>query len=169
MLCLKNGLEVLPTSDISHISIAFDGCDEVDEQFCALKSAGGIHTKEKLIAQMAEEYILLIDTTKLVQSLTFKHPVVLEVLEDAFSYVEKRIRELGGKVVARTSAAKDGMTISDNGHLLLDAYFQNVNDVIALETSLKGIAGVIETSLFTNVVTKIIISDDQDIKIMSKK
>ncbi|KOF58181.1 MULTISPECIES: ribose 5-phosphate isomerase A [Clostridium] len=167
MLCMKNEVEVLHTCSVSKIDVAFDGCDEVDESFNALKSGGGIHTKEKLIANMADEYILLVDDTKFVKSLTFKYPVVLEILEDSLKYVESLVAELGGKPKVRTSAAKDGYTISDNGNLLMDVMFKSVTDVYKLENSLKNICGVIDTSLFTNVVTKVLVASDSGVKLIS--
>lgn len=168
MLCIKNGLEVLHTCFIDKIDVAFDGCDEVDENFNALKSGGGIHTKEKLIASMADDYILLIDNTKFVKSLTFKYPVVLEVLEDSLKYVERLVTELGGKPTVRTSNAKDGFIITDNGNLLLDVMFDGVTDIYKLENSLKNICGVIDTSLFTNVVTKVLIAGDSGVSLIIK-
>lgn len=168
MLCIKNGLEVLHTCFVDKIDVAFDGCDEVDENFNALKSGGGIHTKEKLIASMADDYILLIDNTKFVKSLTFKYPVVLEVLEDSLKYVERLVTELGGKPTVRTSNAKDGFIITDNGNLLLDVMFDGVTDIYKLENSLKNICGVIDTSLFTNVVTKVLIAGDSGVSLIIK-
>jgi ribose 5-phosphate isomerase A len=151
------------------VDVAFDGCDEVDEDLNALKSGGGIHTKEKLIAAMSNEYILLVDNTKLVKTLTFKHPVVLEFLEDSLKYVEKKVIELGGQPTIRSSTAKDGFTISDNGNLLMDVMFNNVQDIYDLQEKLKNIYGVIETSLFTNVVTKALVASSDGIKMISKK
>ncbi|NBL55021.1 ribose-5-phosphate isomerase A, partial [Escherichia coli] len=127
----------------------FDGCDQVDEKLNALKSGGGIHTKEKLIASMAEEYILLVDEAKVEKELTFNVPVVLEVLEDSLKYVEKKVLELNGKPVMRRSDKKDGFTISYNGNLLVDVFFNNVKDIHKLNDNLIRICGVIETSLFT--------------------
>nr|WP_141189927.1 ribose 5-phosphate isomerase A [Terrilactibacillus laevilacticus] len=167
-LCLRNGLNVLHTSFIDHIDIAFDGCDEVDKDFNALKSGGGIHTKEKLIANMANEYILLVDESKFVSALTFKQPIVLEVLEDALEYVSKTIIELGGEPNYRKSAVKDGVTISDNGHLLIDATFDHVEDIPKLEDQLNSISGVIDTSLFTKVITKVIVAKEDGIEVYSK-
>lgn len=169
MLCIENGLEVLHTCSVDKIDVAFDGCDEVDENLNALKSGGGIHTKEKLIANMAEEYILLVDHTKFVETLTFKQPVVLEVLQDSLKYVEKNVMELDGKSVVRNSSAKDGFTISDNGNLLIDATFDNVQDIYKLQNSLKNICGVVETSLFTNEVTKVLIANEDYVRIVCKK
>lgn len=168
MLCIKNGLEVLHTCSVDKISVAFDGCDEVDEKLNAIKSSGGIHTKEKLIANMAEDYILLVDDSKLVKTLTFNHPVVLEILEDSLSYVIRTITELGGNLSVRNSTAKDGFTISDNGNFLMDVTFCNVNDIYELQKNLKNICGVIDTSLFINIVTKAIIISEYGIRVISK-
>ena len=169
MLCIKNGLEVLHTCSVDKVVVAFDGCDEVDLNLNALKSGGGIHTKEKLIASMSDDYILLVDDTKVSNTLTFKHPVVLEILQDSLGYVERIVTELGGKLTIRNSSAKDGFTISDNGNLLIDATFENVTDIYKLENSLKNICGVVDTSLFVNVVTKALVTGIDGIRVISKK
>ena len=167
-LCIENGLEVLHTCSVDKVAVAFDGCDQVDENFNALKSVGGIHTKEKLIGSMSEEYILLVDEEKLEKRLTFKAPVVLEVLEDSIKYVEKKVIELGGKPLIRTSDIKDGFTISDNGNLLMNVTFNEVKNIQELNRKLKNICGVIETSLFTDVITKVIIASENGIRVISK-
>jgi ribose 5-phosphate isomerase A len=169
MLCIKNGLEVLHTCSVDKVVVAFDGCDEVDLNLNALKSGGGIHTKEKLIASMSDDYILLVDDTKVLNTLTFKHPVVLEILQDSLGYVERIVTELGGKLTIRNSSAKDGFTISDNGNLLIDVTFENVTDIYKLENSLKNICGVVDTSLFVNVVTKALVTGIDGIRVISKK
>jgi len=168
LLCIKSGLSVLHTCAVDKVAVAFDGCDEVDENLNALKSGGGIHTMEKLIASMANEYILLVDDTKVVTKLTFKHPVVLEVLADSLKYVQRLVSELGGKPTIRNSTAKDGFTISDNGNLLIDVMFYNVLDIYKLQNSLKNISGVIETSLFTKEVTKVLVASENGIRVITK-
>lgn len=69
MLCLKHQLCVVPTWSVDHVDIAFDGCDEVDLRLNALKSGGAIHTKEKIIASMANDYVLLVDESKVFEKL----------------------------------------------------------------------------------------------------
>lgn len=168
LLCIENGLEVLHTGFVEKIDVAFDGCDQVDENLNALKSGGGIHTKEKLIASMADDYILLVDETKVEKSLTFKSPVVLEILEDSIKYVERKVLELGGKPEIRSSDIKDGFTISDSGNLLMNVFFKNISDIKKLNDELINICGVIETSLFTNVITKALIASENGIRVISK-
>lgn len=168
LLCIENGLEVLHTFSVDKVSVAFDGCDEVDENLNALKSGGGIHTKEKLIASMSEDYILLVDKAKFSKTLTFKHPVVLEVLPDALKYVEGKVKELGGIPTLRTSSSKDGGTITESGNLLIDAAFSDVKDIEKLEQDLNDITGVFDISLFTKVVTKVLITDEEGTRVVSK-
>lgn len=169
MLCINKGLDVLHTCSVDEVSVAFDGCDEVDENLNALKSGGGIHTKEKLIASMANDYILLVDESKFVETLTFKYPVVLEVLEDSLKYVEKEVIKLGGKPTIRTSIVKDGFTITENGNLLMNVHFEGINDICELENNLKNICGVIDTSLFVNVVSKVLITSKDGNRLVCKK
>ncbi|GER67354.1 ribose-5-phosphate isomerase [Weizmannia acidilactici] len=168
MRCLEKGLHVIPTFSVDRIAIAFDGCDEVDAQLHALKSGGGIHTKEKLIGTMADTYILLADESKFAETLAFKHPVCLEILEDALSYVEKEVRVLGGEPCLRRSNAKDGITVSDYGHLLMDVRFSNVQNIKQLDHDLNHIAGVVDTSLFVGVANKALIAGESGIRVVEK-
>lgn len=66
-LLLQLGMKVLNAENIRSIDVYFDGCDFLDKDLNALKSGGGIHTDEKILASMAKEFILLGDTQKYVQ------------------------------------------------------------------------------------------------------
>lgn len=169
-LCVKNGLEILPTWSVNTIDVAFDGCDEVDEELNALKSGGGIHTKEKIIAKMAKEYILLVDESKVVKSLDFKYPIVLEIMPESKSYVENIVKSLGGEPSMRISNSKDGLTVSDNGMFLMDMMFEKkkVGSLEILDKTLKEITGVIDTSLFYNIATKALVVSEEGLRIINK-
>lgn len=140
-LCIENQIPVLPTWSIDHLDLAFDGCDEVDLDLNALKSGGGIHTQEKIIASMAEDYILLVDESKVFDHLPFHHSLTLEVIPESLSYVIKEVKALGAEVKMRTSQAKDGVTISDNGNYILEASFKEVRNCATLNQLLSGITG----------------------------
>ncbi|MBF0706078.1 ribose 5-phosphate isomerase A [Alkalihalobacillus hwajinpoensis] len=167
-LCVNQGLEVLPTSTVEEVDVAFDGCDEVDEKLYALKSGGGIHTQEKLIAQMAKDYILLVDDSKVVPELSYQHPVVLETLQDSLAFVLKKVGEMDGKAEVRSSSAKDGYTVTDYGNFLIDVWFEKGQESVQLEKHLKEIPGVIDVSLFASVVTKALVASGEGIYEISK-
>lgn len=157
-LCVELGLQVMPLRSVSHVDVAFDGCDEVDYNLFALKSGGGIHTLEKLIANMADEYILLVDKSKVSKHLSFHCPIVIELLEDSLAYVQATLLAMGGDVVIKSSPEKYGPLKSDYGNVLLDVRFPKVLDPKALNIQLKSLSGVIDTSLLTNEVTKVVIA-----------
>lgn len=170
-LCIENGLTVLPTWAVDSISVAFDGCDEVDKELNALKSGGGIHTKEKIIANMADEYILLVDESKVCDKLEFNYPVVLEIIPESKSIVEKEVKKLGGNAKLRVSNSKDGVVISDHGLFLMDVIFnkEDIIDISVLNDNLKKIVGVLDTSLFYNIATKALVVGKNGVKLIQNK
>ena len=163
LLAQKMGLTVLNTQYVDHVDIAFDGCDEVDSHLNALKSGGGIHTQEKIIASMADEYIVLVDESKFHETLAFKVPVVVEVLPKAYSVVKKKLEKLNGNVELRTASNKDGFLMSDEGNILLDVYFDWVQDIRLLNQTLLMMPGVVDTSLFVDILTGMILVNDKGV------
>lgn len=163
LLAQKMGLTVLNTQYVDHVDIAFDGCDEVDSHLNALKSGGGIHTQEKIIASMADEYIVLVDESKFHETLAFKVPVVVEVLPKAYSVVKKKLEKLNGNVELRTASNKDGFLMSDEGNILLDVYFDGVQDIRLLNQTLLMMPGVVDTSLFVDILTGMVLVNDKGV------
>ena len=163
LLAQKMGLTVLNTQYVDHVDIAFDGCDEVDSHLNALKSGGGIHTQEKIIASMADEYIVLVDESKFHETLAFKVPVVVEVLPKAYSVVKKKLEKLNVNVELRTASNKDGFLMSDEGNILLDVYFDGVQDIRLLNQTLLMMPGVVDTSLFVDILTGMILVNDKGV------
>lgn len=168
-LCVENNLTLLPAWSVDHLDIAFDGCDEVDLKLNALKSGGAIHTKEKIIASMADQYVLLVDESKVFEKLPFNHSITLEVIKEAIGYVTKQIESLGGKVTLRTSKAKDGFTVSDHGNVIMEAKFDQVENIALLDQQLNKITGIIDTSLFVNQATMVLSVDDSHVRIIGGK
>jgi ribose 5-phosphate isomerase A len=167
-LCIQNGIEVLETYFVHEVDVAFDGCGEVDKCFYASKSGGGVFTKEKLIAAMAKEYILLIDESKYSSKLDERQTISLEVIKDSLAYVKRNLVKVGGTPVVRTSNVKDGYIITDDGNFLIDVKFDFIEDFKALNIYIKNIEGVIGTGLFKEEVTKLIISSESGARVISK-
>lgn len=165
-LLVKQGLQVTPPALLATIDIYFDGCDQFDIQLNALKSGGGIHTTEKILAGMAKQFIIIGDAGKFAQQLDNTYPLVIEVLPAALQAVLKRIKlELPiDRYELRLSTQKDGAVISDNGNMLVDIYFTQLPDLALLNTQVKMIPGVVEHSLFYQMAHKAIISGNDGIQ-----
>ena len=168
MLCVQKGMDVVPLQWIHSLDMAFDGCDEMDAQFCALKSGGGIHTLEKITASMAKEYILMVDETKYAQTLKYTHPIVLEVLPEAYSFICERLKELNFIFSYRQTNKKDGFLFSEHGNVLIDVYLSSYIDPKTLYDLLKSITGVVEVSLFVKEVTGILLAREDKVEFLKK-
>ena len=167
-LCMEQRIRVLPLAMTDTIDIAFDGCDELDTQLHALKSCGGIHTREKIVACMAKEYVLLADEGKLKERLSFSCPVTVEVLRPAVSYVKKCLSGMGAEVTERRSDGKTGILVSEDGNYLLEARFSNVEDPGKLAADLDRIPGMVGHSLFYQIATKAILARHDGVEIRTR-
>jgi ribose 5-phosphate isomerase A len=164
----EKGLAVQAAALTEHLDIYFDGCDQFDTQLNALKSGGGIHTTEKILASMATEFILIGDEAKYVQELNSTYPLVVEILPDALLVVLRHIKSTYSDIKAdlRMSTQKDGAVITENGNLLVDLYFSTVPDWKTINIEIKMIPGIVEHSLFYGMATKAVIAGESGIKIL---
>ncbi len=169
-LLQKKKLPVNATSSLSEIDIYFDGCDQLDKELNALKSGGGIHTHEKLLASMAKQFVLIGDEAKLVETFDLKYPLVLEILPQAFQFVPFKMRQLfeGVKVSMRMNDKRDGPVITENGNYLLDMYFENWPEISAINSVLKSISGIVETSLFYGLANKAVIAGEKGVIVLAR-
>ncbi|MDD4692016.1 MULTISPECIES: ribose-5-phosphate isomerase RpiA [Clostridia] len=157
-LCRAAGIPILPLEMVGHLDVAFDGCDELDARLNAIKSCGGIHTREKIAAALAKEYILLADESKVDEVLRFDYPIPLEVLPAAAGLVQARLSAMGLRTAWRRSDTKAGQTITDDGHYLLDVYYDEAPNPAECQAALSAIPGVVETGLFYQMASAAIIA-----------
>lgn len=151
-LATSLGLRVVAPDELGHLDIAIDGADEVDPALNLTKGGGGAHTREKVVAAMADRFVVVVDDSKLVDQLgPFGTP--LEVLDFAPSVVAAAVQALGAMQVTTRDAR------SDNGNLLMDAAFGAIADPVALAASLAAIPGVVEHGIFPgSMVHRVVIA-----------
>lgn len=170
LLCLEQGIPLMDVTRCDHLDLTIDGADEIDPSLNAIKGGGAAHTSEKIIASMADQFILIADKTKMVSSLCRKFPLPVEVIPAALSFAKKQIRLLGGIPEIRDAARKDGPVITDNGNLILDIKFPHPpNDLELLDAQLKKIPGLLETGLFLGIAKKALIGYQDTVEVVSPK
>jgi ribose 5-phosphate isomerase A len=167
-LLAANGLRVKSPALLNHLDIYFDGCDQFDTGLNALKSGGGIHTTEKILASMASAFILIGDTGKFAHKLNTTYPLVIEILPAALQIVLTKLAAdfPDATITQRMSSQKDGALISDNGNMLADVYFTQLLPLDELNTRIKMIPGIVEHSLFFRMATSAIIAGEDGVKIV---
>ncbi|XRP97125.1 ribose-5-phosphate isomerase RpiA [Methanocaldococcus sp. 16A] len=154
----------LVTLDEYDVDIAFDGADEVEEKTLFLiKGGGGCHTQEKIVDYNANEFVVLVDESKLVKKLGEKFPIPVEVLPSAYRVVIRALSEMGGEAVIRLGDRKRGPVITDNGNMIIDVFMKNINDPIELEKEINNIPGVVENGIFTKV-DKVLVGTKKGVK-----
>ncbi|HYH03736.1 MAG TPA: ribose-5-phosphate isomerase RpiA [Bacillota bacterium] len=165
LLCREQGIPTLELQDCSGLDLAIDGADEVDRDFNAIKGGGAAHTREKLVAAMAQQFVLIVDETKLVPKLGTGFAVPVEFIPTALGYVRKVIKELGGEPQLRMGIRKDGPVVTDNGQFIIDARFEPVVDLREVDRVLHQTPGVIETGLFFDLATKVLVGKAEPLQV----
>lgn len=156
LTCVSLGIPVVSLQE-NRPDWYFDGADEVDPNNHLIKGRGGAMFKEKLIMSASSRNYIIIDKSKLVEKLGAKFPVPVEVFPSALMAVEAGLKKLGAtEILLRPAQGKDGPIISENGNLILDVRFDQIDK--DMETKIKCITGVIESGLFQNLQAEIIIA-----------
>lgn len=147
---------------VDHIDIAIDGADEVDPQKNLIKGGGAAHTREKIVDALAAQFVVVVDSGKLVDRLgsTFLLPV--EVIPMAITPVMRAIEKLGGKPELRMGIKKAGPVITDQGNMVIDVKFDSIDNPAELEKTLNNIPGVLENGLFVGVADLILVGEVKD-------
>jgi len=140
-LLREKGLPVVDMNYAHQVAVYVDGADEVDVHHRMVKGGGGAHTREKILAVNAKQFICIVDASKQVDVLG-KHPVAVEVIPMARGYVARQLAALGADPVYR-----EGF-VSDNGHIILDVYNLDCANPVALEHQINQITGVVDNGLF---------------------
>lgn len=167
MLCAEFGIKsVDPYSVRNDVRFGFDGADEVDAQGRLIKGQGGAMLREKIVAARCQEWVIIIDDSKLVQRLGERFPVPIEVIPEACFQVQQRVLQYGADSVElrRAGTGYGAPVISERGNLILDASFKVSGIKGDAEISLKSITGVVETGLFLSQVSEVLVSSSEGVK-----
>lgn len=148
-------IEVLEVNSVDKIPVYIDGADEATKHFTLIKGGGGALTGEKIIAQMADKFICIIDDAKFVDVLG-KFPLPIEVIPIARSFVSREIMKFGGNPMYR-----EGF-ISDYGNPIIDVYDLEILNPPELEAQINQIPGVVTNGLFARRTADYLLIAKQD-------
>lgn len=169
-MLIENNMIVGSLNQHPIIDLTIDGADRVDDELNVIKGGGGALLREKIIAAAAKQVIIIVDDSKLVSTLAGSFPVPVEVIPHAREFIIKQLIALGGKPQVRKASDKLGPTITDNGNIIIDTDFQEIDDVSKMEKIINNIPGVMENGLFPKkLISKVIIATGNEIKIKERK
>jgi ribose 5-phosphate isomerase A len=137
----RHGIRVLDLNEVDELPVYVDGADEVTEHLTMIKGGGGALTHEKILADVAKQFVCICDESKLVPVLG-RYPLPIEVIPMARSYVARQMAKRGAQPVLR-----DGFK-TDNGHVVLDCHGLTILDPPKMESEINDIPGVVTNGIF---------------------
>jgi ribose 5-phosphate isomerase A len=137
-----HGIAVLDLNAVPSVLVYVDGADEVNPAKQLIKGAGGALTREKIVAASADEFVCIVDDSKLVPVLGTTFPLPVEVIPMARGLAARALVGLGGTPVYRQGF------VTDNGNVILDVRGLDFTDPAELERRIDNIVGVVCNGIF---------------------
>lgn len=155
-LAHQGNIPLLDINTVIELDLTVDGADEIDPQKRMIKGGGGALVREKMLASISKEMIVIADESKRVQHLG-KCKLPVEVIAFAPQAILHRIARLGYRGEFR--AEKDGsFYVTDNGNYIIDIHFsqprQNPEED---HEALIHVPGVVDTGFFFHLAGRVII------------
>jgi len=139
------GLTVRSLDDVGELDMAIDGADQVDPQGWLVKGGGAAHTREKIVAAAARQFVVIASEEKAVPQL--QPPVPLELIRFGAHMTLARLGQ---------ARLRDGVQASPDGGLIAD-YLGPIGEPRELAARLEATPGVVEHGLFAPEMVAVIL------------
>ncbi len=136
-----HGIAVVEAGSVQRLGVYVDGADEIDGRGHMIKGAGAALTREKIVADLADQFVCIADQSKQVDVLG-RFPLPVEVIAMAAPQVARRFAQLGGDAQLRPGV------LTDNGHPILDVRGLRITDPLAMEAEINQWPGVVSVGIF---------------------
>ena len=151
-LARELGLAVESFEILSELDIAIDGTDQVAGDGWLVKGGGGAHTREKIVAAAARRFVVIADSTKVVDAI--RAPIPLELLRFGMAATLSAVTPT---TLRKVPDSPDGGAIAD--------YQGEVADPAELAARLSATPGVLDHGLFgPELVADVFIARGDDVE-----
>jgi ribose 5-phosphate isomerase A len=154
-LARELGIPLAALDEVERIDLDVDGADEVDPSLDLIKGHGGALLRERVVASIAKDFVVLVGEEKLVPRLGARMSVPVEVVPFAAPVVLRALTSMGAAVVPRMAGAAP--FVSDNGNQILDARFSAIEDAEDLQRSIDRLPGVVDNGLFVGMADVVLV------------
>ncbi|MEW6855975.1 ribose-5-phosphate isomerase RpiA [Streptococcus iniae] len=157
------GIPLKSVDEIDSIDVTVDGADEVDQAFNGIKGGGAALLMEKIVATPTNDYIWVVDESKMVNHLgAFKLPV--EVIQYGAERLFRVFEKEGFKPSFRMKG--DNRLVTDMQNFIIDLDLKCIEDPFAFGDMLDRTVGVVEHGLFNGMVDKVIVAGKDGVKVL---
>ncbi|WP_051231339.1 ribose-5-phosphate isomerase RpiA [Kaistia adipata] len=166
-LARAEGVPLTTLEETPRLDLTIDGADEIDGHLRLIKGGGGALLREKIVAAASREMIVIVDGTKLVDTLG-AFPLPIEVNHFGIGATVAAIADAAARLampvtLTRRLAADGNPFVTDGGHAIIDASFGRIRDPEALSLALAAIPGVVEHGLFIGLASAAVIARPEGI------
>ena len=154
------GLNVIALNQIAEIDLYVDGADEITPDKTLLKGRGYDLVLEKLLAKAAKQFLVVADKSKLVDRIGTNFAIPIEVMPMAWKAAKRNLEAMGGVGDLRQNVAKDGLSVTSHGSLVLDMSFDPSIPESQLNQLINNTPGVVEHGIFCGLASGILIADN---------
>jgi ribose 5-phosphate isomerase A len=171
-LGLSLGMDVRTLAELPELDVYIDGADEVCRRgggsgaggLDLIKGGGGALLREKIVASAAREFIVVADSTKLVDVLG-RFPLPVEVIQMALPLVEPKLNALGlnPKLRMKKDNAQQPF-VTDEGNYILDCACRRIDDPEVVAAEIRSIVGVVEHGLFLGMATLALVAGEGGVR-----
>ncbi|MFZ1062760.1 MAG: ribose-5-phosphate isomerase RpiA [Acidimicrobiales bacterium] len=146
------GLAIGDFEPDGRLDLAIDGADQVNGDGWLIKGAGAALTREKIVAASADRFVVIVDSSKLVERLG--PPVPVEILRFGAPSTMRRLAPCRERDVAE----------SPDGGLIVD-HWGEVHEPADLARKLSSTPGVIEHGLFApDLVSEVFVGVGESVR-----
>jgi ribose 5-phosphate isomerase A len=147
-LATVNGIDV---EDLraDGLDLAVDGADSVNPALELIKGRGGAMLREKIVAASAARFVVIVDDSKYMSQLSGRVPV--EVIRFGSARTLHALSERTSMDFTFRVGGDGEPFITDNGNLIADSEYTDVEDPVALAAEIGSVPGVVGHGLFVGM------------------
>jgi ribose 5-phosphate isomerase A len=169
-LAMSLGMSVATLTELPELDVYIDGADEIARipgtgsgaGLGLIKGGGGALLREKIVASAAKSFIVVADSTKMVEVLG-KFPLPVEVIKMALPVVQPRLSALGLNPKLRQAKSGAGPYLTDEGNYILDCACRRIEEPEKTAAAIRGIVGVVEHGLFLGMATLALVAGEDGV------
>jgi ribose 5-phosphate isomerase A len=167
-LARRLGVPLGSFAEHRRIDLTIDGADQVERRTLnMIKGRGGALLREKIVASASARMIVVIDEAKLADRLGGDTLLPVEIVTFGWQTVLERLAANGWAPTLRLAGEEPFVT--DGGNYIADCAIPSLSEPAALDARLSAIVGVVETGLFVDMASAIVVGRPAGMEVIERR
>jgi ribose 5-phosphate isomerase A len=151
------GIPLTDFASRTRLDLTIDGADEVEiGSLNLIKGRGGALLREKIVASLSRQLVVIVDETKLVKHLG-AGVLPIEVVPFGWQATLGTLSEVLRTEIALRKNSAGQPFVTDNGHYIVECVWPQTFTPTQLQAALDGMTGVVDHGLFLNMAAEVFV------------